>query len=281
MSRIRSIKPEFWTSEQVLECSTNARLLFLGLLNFCDDFGRHPHSAKQCKAEVFPADDFTEKDILGMLHELSGNGLITVYATGGKEYFYVTGWKHQRIDKPQPAKYPDPFAEDSTNVPRVIPPDRKGEDTKGEEGKGVIRTVAKATRPGDDLFETFKKLYPKRKGGNPWKSAKAAFEKLIRDGTEAEDIFAALREGVGFDRDKIGTEFIPQAVKWLKDERFRDRAAPAQEIAPRGFYVVDPSPQMDAWLFHERERGQSYPRDRNGGWHFPTEWPPGYGSEAP
>ena len=279
MSRIRSIKPEFWTSEQVLECSTNARLLFLGLWNFCDDFGRHPHSAKQCKAEVFPADDFTEKDILGMLAELSGNGLITVYATDGKEYFYVTGWKHQRIDKPQPAKYPDPFAEHSTNVPRVIPPDRKGEDKKGEEGKGVSRTVAKATRPPDENFEKFKAAYPKRKGGNPWKSAKAAFEKLIRDGTEPQDILAALRDGVGFDPDKIGTEYIPQAVKWLRDERFRDRPIAPAIVAPSGHYVAPDTPQMDAWMLHERT-GKKYPRDRNGGWHFPSEWPAGHESEA-
>lgn len=32
MARIRSIKPEFWVSEQIGECSTNARLTFIGLL---------------------------------------------------------------------------------------------------------------------------------------------------------------------------------------------------------------------------------------------------------
>ena len=31
MARIRSIKPEFWVSEQVAECSTSARLTFVGL----------------------------------------------------------------------------------------------------------------------------------------------------------------------------------------------------------------------------------------------------------
>lgn len=152
MSRIRSIKPEFWTSAQILECSTNARLLFIGLWNFCDDMGRHPFSPKQVKAEVFPADPFSENDILGMLKELSTNGLILAYAVDGKEFLQVTGWKHQRIDKPQPAKYPGPFQEESTNIPIVIPPDRIGEDRKGKKD-----SVASATRSrGSTLPEDWK-----------------------------------------------------------------------------------------------------------------------------
>lgn len=108
MSRIRSIKPEFWTSEQVMECSTNARLLFIGLWNFCDDAGRHPAAPKQIKALVFPADPFTTADIAGMLDELSTNGLIHLYTVDGKEYFEVDGWHHQKIDRPQKPKFPAP-----------------------------------------------------------------------------------------------------------------------------------------------------------------------------
>lgn len=131
MSRIRSIKPEFWTSEQVMECSTNARLLFIGIWNFCDDKGRHPFSAKQCKAEVFPSDNFTDEDVLGMLQELSKNDLIVMYRHENKEYFFVKGWKHQRIDKPQAPKYPDPDDDCSQIIPRIFPPDTIGEDRKG------------------------------------------------------------------------------------------------------------------------------------------------------
>lgn len=120
MPRIRTIKPEFWTSAQVIECSTNARLLFVGLLNFCDDKGRHPASPKQCKAEVFPSDEFTLDDIRRMLDELSTNRLIKFYVVEDTEYFYVTGWHHQRIDRPQEPKYPAPFEEHSTNDPRTL-----------------------------------------------------------------------------------------------------------------------------------------------------------------
>jgi hypothetical protein len=71
MARIRSIKPEFWTSEKVMECSLQARLFFIGLWNFCDDYGRHPTSAKQLKALVFPGDNIAPDTVRGMIDELS------------------------------------------------------------------------------------------------------------------------------------------------------------------------------------------------------------------
>jgi hypothetical protein len=49
MARHRVVKPEFFTNEQVVECSTNARLLFVGMWCFCDDGGVHPASASQAE----------------------------------------------------------------------------------------------------------------------------------------------------------------------------------------------------------------------------------------
>ena len=39
MARIRTIKPEFWTDEKVVTLPFEARLLFIGMWNFCDDEG--------------------------------------------------------------------------------------------------------------------------------------------------------------------------------------------------------------------------------------------------
>lgn len=134
MPRIRSTKPEFWSSGQVMECSRNARLLFLGLWNFCDDKGRHTWKPKQCRAEVFPGDDdLSDNDVLNMLTELVDNGLIARYEVDGQEYFYVTGWSHQRIDKPQKAKYPPPFQECYENDMGTFPPDTIGKDRIGKD----------------------------------------------------------------------------------------------------------------------------------------------------
>lgn len=147
MARIRSIKPEFWTSEQVMECSPLARLLFIGLWNFCDDAGNHPASARTIKAEIFPADDISTDDVSRLLDELSSNGLITLYTAQDKDFWHVTGWHHQKIDKPT-YKYPE-FSESARRtLDDSSPPEGKGEDRerigRGEEVGKITETTTKA-----------------------------------------------------------------------------------------------------------------------------------------
>ena len=134
MARIRTIKPEFWTSEQVVECSPTARLLFIGLWNFCDDAGNHPASAKTIKMQVFPGDDLPLSSVESLLQELVNNGLLDRYDADGKQYFHVTGWHHQKIEKPS-IKYPKPsFADRSPTALRSFADDQPPEG-KGREGK--------------------------------------------------------------------------------------------------------------------------------------------------
>lgn len=146
MARIRTIKPEFWTSEQVVECSPMARLLFIGLWSFCDDAGRHPLSALRIKMEVFPGDAIDGTGILRLIEELSENGLVKVYTVEDKEYLQVTGWHHQRIDKPH-IRYPgQKFEDHSTTALRQVG------DQSTPEGKGVERESNIDHPSGDGLI---------------------------------------------------------------------------------------------------------------------------------
>jgi hypothetical protein len=141
MARHRTIKPEFFSSEQLAECSTNARLLFVGLWCFCDDGGVHPASAARLKMEVFPADAISPKDVGGYVQELLKQGLLESYVIDGKEFWRVTGWHHQKIDKPS-YLYPRSreFGEQAKSIRRGVvdcsPPESKGEESKGAEGSG-------------------------------------------------------------------------------------------------------------------------------------------------
>lgn len=126
MSRIRTIKPEFWVSEQMICCSHLARLLFIGMWSFADDNGIHPKSYVSIKAEVFPADNLTIDTIKSCIDELVKNKLIREYVVEDKCYWLITGWKkHQRIEKPT-YRHPLPQSElkkiedTSTTIPRVI-----------------------------------------------------------------------------------------------------------------------------------------------------------------
>lgn len=145
MARIRSIKPEFWTSEQIADCSPIARLLFIGIWSFSDDAGVHPANIKRLKMEIFPGDDITTDHVGELIDELLSAGLLAVYESAGIQYWRVTGWHHQKIDQPT-YKHPDEsgsvpnspakrrsFGEQSPSERVVFTP---GEEGKGEEGKG-------------------------------------------------------------------------------------------------------------------------------------------------
>ena len=128
MARIRTIKPEFWTSDQVMDVSRDARLLFIGIWNFADDHGRICLKPRTLKARILPADeDVTVADVERMVDELIQAGLILEYwypsvperyqrVPQAQRYGMITGWHHQRIDRPQPSKLPDPQVENGNST---------------------------------------------------------------------------------------------------------------------------------------------------------------------
>jgi hypothetical protein len=162
MARIRSIKPEFWVSEQIAECSTNARLTFIGIWTFCDDNGVHPAKPKTLKAELFPMDDFSAADVAGWIGELVRVGLVAEFTHEGVAFWHVTGWaKHQKIDRPS-FKYPMPptsiseslrrvVDEDSAQTRRAPPP---GVESSGVESNGEKKATSPKAQPAPDLTLT-------------------------------------------------------------------------------------------------------------------------------
>lgn len=136
MARIRTIKPEFWTDERIVELSAFARLLFIGLWNFCDDEGRMVYSPKRIKLQIFPADNVDISELFGELRgnsaELFDKPLIEVYGIGNTQYLQICNFsKHQKIDKRTASKLPPP--PNPTEFPRIVPTEGKGMD-QGKEG---------------------------------------------------------------------------------------------------------------------------------------------------
>lgn len=67
-----------------------------------------------------------------------------------------------------------------------------------------------------------------------------------------------------------------QAAKnWLLLAAEKSGAQVTQKIEKIGFHADFGSAELDAWDAYGRAtRGMNYPRDRSGGWTFPTRWPP-------
>lgn len=113
MARIRSIKPEFFTSLSNSDLSIPARLTFIGLWTHCDDEGRCINDARLIKAAIWPLER-TVKAVEGDLNELEKGGKITRYEADGHPLLAITKWRsHQVINRPKASRFPAPDTEAS------------------------------------------------------------------------------------------------------------------------------------------------------------------------
>lgn len=69
MAKIRGIKPEFWTDEDIVELSIPARLLFIGMWNHACDNGHLDDKPRQIKMRILPGDDVSIESLLEELVE--------------------------------------------------------------------------------------------------------------------------------------------------------------------------------------------------------------------
>lgn len=109
MARIRTIKPDFFASEDVSALPLRARLTWIGLWTHCDDHGRAKDVVRLIKAAVWPLDDVTLSDIGEDLDVLAAHGRIVRYSADGKQYLAVVNWHvHQAINRPSRPTCPPP-----------------------------------------------------------------------------------------------------------------------------------------------------------------------------
>ena len=116
MPRIRTIKPEFFTSETISTLPHRTRLTFVGIWINADDEGRIRDRPRVLKAAVWPLDDdVSADDVAADLDYLDAAGLVIRYTAsprgGGDlvDLIQVTNWiEHQRINRPTPSLFPAP-----------------------------------------------------------------------------------------------------------------------------------------------------------------------------
>lgn len=96
MSRIRSIKPDFFLDEDLATVSPLARLLFIGLWTLADRDGLLEDRPARIKAAVFPYEP-PAFDVIGLLTELEAGRFIQRYEVDGKACVSIRNFaKHQR-----------------------------------------------------------------------------------------------------------------------------------------------------------------------------------------
>lgn len=133
MARIRTIKPEFFTSEDIVALSPLARLLYIALWCEADRSGRMAWKPKTWKLRYLPADDC---DMESLSRELIDAGLVRLY--GGGLAYIPTFATHQHVN-PREAVSVLPAPDDAcpTRAPRVTTRDLQSVDDLPGELRGA------------------------------------------------------------------------------------------------------------------------------------------------
>jgi hypothetical protein len=153
MSRIRTIKPEFFKHEGLFDLEQETRLpirvAYAGVWTCCDREGRFHWRPRQLKTDILPYDAC---DFARLLEVLRGRGYAVKYQIDGEFYGFIPSWKqHQWITGREPdSGIPAPTEESIIREPGLF------------DGKDV--PAAALTKASAKPVPTQAKDFPLRKG---------------------------------------------------------------------------------------------------------------------
>ncbi len=215
---------------------------------------------------------------------------IVRYEVDGRRYFYITGWSHQRIDKPSRARYPLPpegartredDVDEAETRESVASPPEKTPAVTGEQGN---RGTGKRHRRGGGAytheFEQWWTIYPTRSGSKGSKySASNAWLKSTKF-VSVDALLAATKRYA--DSQRVRDGFAKDAATWLNQrcwEEFTANDAPGLSPADwlkgewklgRVRYVIERTglhyPQPNLPIDLPPDRTESWQRDRGREW---------------
>jgi len=240
VARIRTIKPEFWVDEQIVELDYVTRLLFIGIWNFVDDEGYLEYKPRRIKMQIFPADDL---DISREIQNLLEANRLLYFTSDQGDLLRVANWsRHQKISNPTATKFtsiqPGESSKQQASAPISLEssvPLQKvldGSVLKGKEGKGIKDLSTDGEPPSDkpkvpysDLFLKWWSHYPRKESkGAAWN----AWEKL-RKAHQLPAVEILAPATIAYAQKMRGKEsqFIKLPAGWLNDRKWEDEASTA------------------------------------------------------
>lgn len=256
MARIRTIKPEFWDSPSTRRAGPWARLLYIAMWNWADDFGRGTANLKELEGFAFPNDSvFSDRSgntvhFRSLVAEVSACFDVVLYEVDGRDFYAIPAWdKHQRNERrSKGSRHPSPddpaaiildltrgdaetprtsatqerkYRASDAETPRTSGP---GTGEQGNRGKDSCSSDADApaerVAPLDpDGFAGWWQAYPRKVGkGQAVKAYRAALRKTT------PTVLAAAVQSQRVRLMAKGPEFCPHPATWLNGERWADQA---------------------------------------------------------
>jgi hypothetical protein len=132
MARQRTVKPGFFSNEDLAACAPLTRIFFEGLWCWADREGRLADRPRRLKAEILPYDD---ADGEAMVAELAERGFLVRYEHGGVRLLQIVNFlKHQ---SPHPREVPSVLPDPDEVMPRQDPGTNKDKPSRGKPRKGT------------------------------------------------------------------------------------------------------------------------------------------------
>ena len=226
MARIRYLKPEFFTDEDLATLPFETRLTYAGLWCYADKSGRLEDRPQYLKAMIFPYETVDFEKQLSCLSQPKNNGkpFIQRYEIESRKLIQIINWdKHQKPHHTEP----------ESRLPPITPLKNKG-NYKGK-GKGqqdspelrnglnnVKRPLKSAEQYNCPFFIEFWNIYPKKLGkGKAWEEwirvTPKPDEKMM---SQIRDVIAKLEKTEQWK--KNGGQFIPYPSTWIHQRRWGD-----------------------------------------------------------
>jgi hypothetical protein len=215
MARIRTIKPEFFTSEDIVQLSPLARLLYIALWCEADKEGRLVWKPLTFKLRYFPGDAC---DIKALCDEITAAGMVRLYGNG---YAVIPAFKaHQHINpRESDSQLPDPDAS-STRASRVGTRHSPDSDAQGgREGKEIKEHASGRDASEPPGFASFWQAWPsgdrkqaKGKCLEAWKKARVEPDAALVLAHVEQMKAGAWRRDNG--------AFVPQPLTYLNQRRW-------------------------------------------------------------
>lgn len=270
MARIRTIKPDAFTSESLSTVPRGTRWTFAGLWTYFDDDGRGRADPRLIEAALYPVDDDTTiQDVIDDLDALEGIGAICRYVVAGRRYVHAPKWGHQKINRPTESRLPpcpkcdeslathggltesvmstsatssdsDEYAEspqvttDSLSPHGALtedsPPEKEKEQGKGS-GKGTGKRNRDMSANADDVnFDHFWTAYPKRVAKG---QARKAWKKAV-DKAGVDTLIASAHDYADWhEQQNTDPQFIKNPSTWLNGECWLDERPARKEPTTR------------------------------------------------
>lgn len=138
MARIRTIKPEFFTSSDICSLPPLARILYIALWCEADREGRLVWNPATFKIRYLPGDSCKIDQLCASLVDAR---LVMLYESDGEQLAYIPSFTiHQQVNNRESPSRLNAPPEDLTRQARVRHASVTPHEGKGKEGKGSLTT---------------------------------------------------------------------------------------------------------------------------------------------